>query len=523
LIIDLETTPINSTTGFDVCVIGAGAAGLAVAVELAKRKKRVLVLEGGGIKVWERETQALNKSDIVGLPFAGAHAGRFRTLGGSTSQWTGQVIELDDIDFETRPWVPGSGWPIRKLDLAAAYHKAVELEGLHASLVGDDDVWAYAGSQQPDLGDDLDLGFSRICPERRFAYIFKDILANDQNILVVLHANACELNFAEDGETVSSVQCRTLTGIEARCAAERFVLCLGGIESSRFLLNQHHTPWNRSGLVGRHFQDHLHCSAADVMDFRAGNDWCYGPRRVNLGGYEYVTRIKLSPLAQERHRVLNVSGMIDYSDGIFSALRTAAILRGGHVSVLKARDLAYLASKSLAVLWYLYRRRTEPNFVPPAVKLMLTVVCEQSPLSESRVTLSLERDALGMRRSRIDWRISREEVETIRHYVRTVQRIFARQGIARIITRKNLNTENFVQECTDYFHHMGGTRMATSSENGVVDPNLKLFGTRNAYLCSTSVFPSSGSENPTHTLIALAVRLAWHLQDLPSSLIPSFL
>jgi choline dehydrogenase-like flavoprotein len=512
LIIDLETTPLTSMTGFDVCVIGAGAAGLTVAVELARKKRRVLVLEGGGIKVWEREGWALNKSDIIGLPFAGAQIGRFRTLGGSTSQWTGQVIELDDIDFETRPWVPGSGWPIRKSDLAAGYQRALELEGLHASLGEDDDVWAHACTRQPDLGDNLDLSFSRICPERKFARIFEDILASE-HILVALHANACELAFAEDGETVTSVRCRTLTGIEARFTADRFVLCLGGIESSRFLLNQHHAPWNRSGLVGRHFQDHLHYPAAATIKLRDGSNPCYGPHRINLGGYYYVPRIKLSPSAQERHGVLNVTGMVDYGDGIFAALRTAATLWRGPVSVIKPRDLAYLAVRAPSVLWYLLRSKTNPGFVLPALKLKLTVVCEQPPLSESRITLSPERDALGMYRSSIDWRISREEMETVRRYVQTVQRIFAQHRIGHVIPDTDLYTDKFVHKCTDYFHHIGGTRMATLPGHGVVDPNLRLHGTRNAYLCSTSVFPSSGSANPTHTLVALAVRLAWHLQE----------
>jgi choline dehydrogenase-like flavoprotein len=58
---------------------------------------------------------------------------------------------------------------------------------------------------------------------------------------------------------------------------------------------------------------------------------------------------------------------------------------------------------------------------------------------------------------------------------------------------------------------MGGMRMAESETAGVVDPNLRLHGTKNVYVCSCAAFPTSGYSNPTHTLLALTVRLAEHL------------
>ena len=54
--------------------------------------------------------------------------------------------------------------------------------------------------------------------------------------------------------------------------------------------------------------------------------------------------------------------------------------------------------------------------------------------------------------------------------------------------------------------------MAGAASGGVVDTNLRLFGTRNCYVCSGAVFPTSGFSNPTHTLLALAIRLAEHLK-----------
>jgi len=419
------------------------------------------------------------------------------------------------MDFEVRQWVPGSGWPIKKSNLTAHYQQALELVGLGTSLP-DREVWARTGVSEPNLGDELGFAFSRVVPEAKFSRIFNDILRTDLNLVIALHANVTELIFAENGEVVTSLRCRTFAGVETFVTADRFVLCMGGIETSRFLLNQRCNPWNHSGLVGRHFQDHIACFAADVVNFDSANSWYYGPNRKRLNGYYYLPKLKLTTLAQERYKILNASGWLEYDAGILDLFRTAALVRAGHWSQIGAHKLPYLALMAPAALWWLSRMRTDPNFVLPWAKLKLSVYCEQSPLSESRIALTSERDALGLRRASIDWKVSTQEVETVRRYVRVIHQAFGELKIADLIPQKDLFTERFPKGIFDYFHHMGGTRMGSSAAAGVVDADLRLFGTRNVYLCSTSVFPSSGSANPTHTLLALAVRLAKHLAHLPS-------
>ena len=519
MIIDLEEADPSAQTGlsnFDVCVVGAGAAGLVLAIELVNHGKRVLVLESGGLRRWERRTQSLKKSEIVGLPYAGAHSGRFRTLGGTTATWAGQIMELDEMDFAHRHWVPGSGWPIKKSDLTAGYARAIELEGLAGSLHEDRAIWTERGCQSPDLGDELTLAFSRYCPERKFARLFERTVSTHPGLIIFLHANACELIIAEDGETVTLVRCRTLNGKEAYFAANRFVLCLGGIETSRFLLQPYAVaPWKRNGLVGRHFQDHIHCFGADLLDAKLDKNWHYGPHRVDLDGYLYLPKINLSPVAQERYGVLNVSGMAEYEDGVYPAMRTAILILAGPVSAIKFSDLVDSLPRMPAVLLNHFAKQNNPNFVLPMSKLKLSVYCEQSPLSESRIALTDKRDPLGLFRSSVEWRVSPQEVETVRRYVQVAGQVFEQRGLARIEPDSDLFHDRIVYKFRDNFHHMGGTRMANSTSEGVVDPDLRLFGTRNAYVCSSSVFPASGFANPTHTLLALAVRLAWHLSKLP--------
>ncbi|MGB8325124.1 MAG: GMC family oxidoreductase, partial [Candidatus Acidiferrum sp.] len=202
-----------------------------------------------------------------------------------------------------------------------------------------------------------------------------------------------------------------------------------------------------------------------------------------------------------------------YEDGGIYPTRIAALLIAGPASAITFRDLALAVPRVPAFFWNRFQTKIKSDL--RWAKLKLSVYCEQSPLSQSRITLSDKRDALGLFQARIDWRVSKQEIETIRRYVQVAQPAFAQHGL-RIEPNPELFEDGLERKFADFFHHMGGTRMATSASEGVVDVNLRLFGTRNTYVCSSSVFPTSGFANPTHTLLALALRLAWHLKDLPT-------
>jgi choline dehydrogenase-like flavoprotein len=115
-------------------------------------------------------------------------------------------------------------------------------------------------------------------------------------------------------------------------------------------------------------------------------------------------------------------------------------------------------------------------------------------------------------RIRFDWQISKRELDTIREYVLIAQRVLA--DVARIIPNEDLmsGNANFLARCDDSNHHMSGMRMSASDATGIVDTDLRLYGLTNTYICSSAVFPSSGFSNPTHTVLALALRLSDHLK-----------
>ena len=110
---------------YDVCVIGAGAAGITVTRALRRTGTSIGLLESGGFD-FDDDTQALYQgtttSSILGRGYLTST--RLRYFGGTTNHWNGMCRPLDESDFIVRPWVPHSGWPITAADLAPFYRQA---------------------------------------------------------------------------------------------------------------------------------------------------------------------------------------------------------------------------------------------------------------------------------------------------------------------------------------------------------------------------------------------------------------
>jgi len=523
LIVDLERDANIDIMPYDACIVGAGAAGIVLATSLARQGKRVLLLEAGGEKYSARD-QDLYKGDVSGLPYAGLYDGRFRVLGGSTTQWAGQILELDAMTFEKRAWVAGSGWPIGKSVLTPYYQRALDLEKLTQSPGDSAAIWDGLGLTPPDFGSDIESSFSKFCPQTNLASIHKDELSTSLNLTVCLHANACEMLLDDDDKSVRTILCKTLNGRQIEFAAQAFVLCLGGIESSRFLLqprsNGKAAPWNREGMVGRHFQDHLSCHVADVIETGTDLPDVYLDY-VAVDGYRFQQKMKLRPEAQARLETLDIAGYVTHFSGdhddMALAFETVRLLRTRRYEKLSFSRMAHLAAHSHRLIWHKipYSSSMQASRRSANRRLKLCINGEQSPLSDGRITLSNRQDALGQYRATVDWTYSEQEIHSIRRYVEVMQDVFQRNGLGRVVPYESLQSDGSELASTfrDIFHHLSGTRMSTSPKTGVVDENLKIFGLNNAYVCSTSVFPSAGYANPTHTLIALAYRLSDHLNE----------
>ena len=493
-----------------ICIVGAGAAGICLAVELSKQGKSVIVLEGGGRDI-ENAAQEPYRSEVIGHEHRGIHTGRFRAHGGTTTRWGGQIYELNPEDFERRDWIASSGWPFSHGELEPYYRRALDFEGIHRVMQNDAEVWKTLGLPEPSFPE-LQSYLTRWCPEPNFARLHAKALETADNLQIWLHANAVELLM--DGETVRALRVRTQQGTEAVVYADHFVFCMGTIESVRFFLQPRarDVPWNRSGLLGCHFQDHVDANAARVIPHNR-RQFAELFDNIFLRGFKYHPKLRLLPDAQRRAHIHNCAATMSFSSDVDEALAatktTAKHLLRGRFSELNAPDILRSARHApllarQATRYALHHR----VYNPASAEIRLRVHCEQRPDGDSSITLSTERDSLGLLRARLDWRISDLEFETIRTYVQTAASSLT--SVAKIEPDFALinNDPAFLYRCDDSNHHMGGMRMAASPNDGVVTPDLLLHGTRNVYVCSGAVFPTSGFSNPTHTVLALAMRLA---------------
>lgn len=514
MIIDLEKHPVADQPAFDVCIAGAGAAGISLAAELAVHGCRVALLEGGGAQ-FESRSQSLYFGASDGLPFTGLYNGRCRVLGGTTTQWGGQMLEIDPHVFGVRPGLAGGQWPYPKAELLAAYGRALQLAGLDDGSEEPSATWGRLGFPAPELGDDIASAFSRWCPITDFHALHRDLLRNHRNVTVFLHANLCALDFFPDATSVRSLRVRTLTGREAEFRASHFVLATGGIETCRLLLQPNFSPgpapWADSGLVGRHFQDHITAFVANVRDgsSQLGRQFDY----QIANGLRYHPKIKLHPATQARLGLLDVCGTIALTtDGIDDLARAYETYR-----LWKSRQLKSLTpARSVHFIRHLPKllRQKFPHLAlgsahSRGVSYKLCVHCEQLPDGAGRLTLDTDRDSLGLLRARVSWRTSAAELRTIRMFAQIVRLAIESRGLAEVVPNADIEDDDaLVSTFRESYHHLGGTRMSQRQSDGIVDPHLRVHGTANLHICSTSVFPSAGFANPTLTLIALAVRLA---------------
>ncbi|HET9087964.1 MAG TPA: GMC family oxidoreductase [Acidobacteriaceae bacterium] len=522
MIFDLESVASLPEFVADVCVVGAGVAGLVLSAELVRQGKRVLLIESGGTEP-EAAVQNLNACFYTGQPRRTAHAGHCRVLGGTSTAWGGQILELTDGELASRTWVPGSGWPFSKAELKPYYERALIAEGLSSAVQRDEEVWQQMKADPPPLGKELEAYFTRWCPEPNFARLYGEAL-NSSKLCVLLHATASAMLLSPDGARVEGVRARTCSGRQHDFTAPRFVFCLGTIETIRFLLQaggvRGAEAWNRSGLLGRHFQSHIDYNAASVAaeDALRLRRWF---ANAYLRGLKYHPKFRLSVAEQQERQILNIAGSITCIHPAEMELRRVKRLARnflqGRKSESRWQDLPSLARQSGIMLMLAYGYRVQRRaWWSRDSAFWLRVHCEQEPKSQSRVTLTDVRDSVGLFQAKLDWRVSPLEWRTIREFTRQVRKNLGALGVTKILCQPELELEDGFGKVVfdNSYHDMGGTRMSEGPADGVVDPNLKLHGMANAYLCSASVFPAGGFSNPTHTLIALAIRLADHLVSL---------
>jgi choline dehydrogenase-like flavoprotein len=522
---DLREQETGGTLSVDVCVVGGGPAGITLAHELIGSGLKVCLVESGG-EADEPDTQALYKGESVGH-LVTMDEGRYRLFGGSATRWSGRCAVLDPIDFEERNWIRNSGWPIGLSTLVPYYERAKAAAEFRKPWIPDDKVPSILGVELPRFSTPgLKPYVWRYAPQgfRRFpdwAKIYGQRLKADPDTHVLLHANLTAIAGTDNGSTVDSINVTSSNNISMKIKAKAFVLCCGGIENVRLLLNAPSDILRKvddSSKLGRYFAQHPRGVTATLRTTPEAAKRLQSLFRVftRRSGVQYEIGFALSEEAQRKHRLLNASAAMYYeasSDSswkaaanLAAAVRERKLYSGIHRDLIPAMGAAANLARRLL-------QGSPPLLKEPLITIIVDV--EQEPNAESRVTLSDQKDAFGMRRAKVDWRISEIERTTARHLNGLVGEELQKLGFGRTETAAWLSRDTPVGDGELYgtYHHIGTTRMSRDPADGVVDENCKTHGITNLYLGGCSVFPTGGHANPTLTIVALSIRLADHLRS----------
>lgn len=549
-------TPGDVAIDTDVCIIGAGPAGITLARQLVGEDVRVCLLEGGG-RNSETDVAPVAHGEVVGASYDQLDLTRLRGFGGNSQRWFLPVPgghglrlrPLDPIDFERRAAMPHSGWPFDRRHLDPFYDRADHVFRLGHLDLGHRDEKAVRQRQAERPALPLDDG-RVVSPMFRFAlgkwFTEEDRLAldNSSNVTTVLHANVDRLELDDRSESIDTVLVVPEPGVGCivnapgdrcdhplpvpdgrfRVRAKLFILAAGGTGNARLLLASNRDRdrglGNQHDLVGRFFMEHLHLWPGRLLPSdrslftRTG---LYEPHVID--GVQHVAKLALAD------RVLREEGLLNYcvglhpdawSEGERSIAHVGQSLKarrrpehlGRHVRNIAAdwNDVALAVGRKLRRV---ARRSSTPMDRDPSVYLLSTM-SEQAPNPASRLRLSDELDALGRPRVALDWRLSELDHRTVDRAHEILDHELRRAGLGRLRIDRSVG-EMHEGEIHGGWHHMGTTRMHPDPRKGVVDQHGRVHGISNLYVAGSSVFPTSGYANPALTVVALALRLADHL------------
>lgn len=546
--VDVETA---LRTRYDLCIVGAGPAGIILALEYHRLEpeSRILLMEYG-----TENTAPRNRLDdsirVVETqnhhePYACTNKG----FGGSSATWGGRCVMYDEIDFMHRQILEGKcTWDLelfhdvrRHLDRAADYF---ECGDGRFSL---NDIPDFAGSTIAEgfqNGPVTDSSIERWSMPTRFGKRYRSQIGSSRTIHLLTGWQATAFETAPDQGSVAAVCIRDFAGErQARMVGRQIVIAAGAQESTRLLLGNKQVFEKRDGVppcLGKYYQGHVSGKIASVKFYGNPRKTEYGFLRSPDGVY-LRRRFQLTVEALLENNLLNSALWLDnppYADakhgnGVMSLMYLAMITPwlGGKLAppaiarsitqgkangvwqhlrnIIKDFPRSVMIPAAIFIQRYCLKRKLPGVFLySPRNLYALHFHAEQMPDTDNRMELGKDGQTLN-----IHYRLSDRDVDSV---IRTHELLDqwlrrCRCGELHYWYPKADLAKTIRSMSIDGLHQVGTTRIGATPETGVVDMNLKVWGPPNLYVCSSSVFPTSGQANPTFLLGAFAVRLARHL------------
>lgn len=561
MIIDAATITDAGPLQADVVVVGAGPAGIVVALEMARSGTRVLLIESGRQTFSERIQGLADAADYDHKLHAPMSMATRRQVGGTSTIWGGRCVPYDPIDFDPRTFIDGANWPISYDELLPYLQRACTWMACGRAV--------FDTAQAPHLARPIVPGFidgevrntnlERWSLPTNFGLEYKLQLENSTNVRLITGLTCTEIVCRPGLSRVDHLECRTLDGQVRHVRGGHFVLAAGGLESTRLLLASTGPNGtaigNHSDHLGRWYMGHLEGVIANVRFATPPRQTLFGFER-DVDGVYVRRRFSFSREFQHDRHLPNIVAWLanpdladpKHASGILSFVYLALSsplgkyfapdaqrlsLKGEHVPgspYFEAKrgpvseHLKNILRQPFATTRFIvgfgigrfFPRRKIPGFFvySPANTYPLQYHGEHRPQRESRVTLSDDRDELGMPKIRIDIRFSDEDIDGVIAAHQCWDEYLRRIGCGQLEYLHDDPTSAVRVRAGGGFHQIGTTRMSANPDDGVVDAELAVHGVENLFVISSSTFVTSGQANSTLLIVMLAVRLADHLRQL---------
>jgi choline dehydrogenase-like flavoprotein len=304
--IDARELPDNSIIEGDICIIGAGAAGISMALDWINSPYNVILLEGGGFE-YDDKVQELYAGKSTGQKYYPLQSARLHYFGGTTGHWAGMCSPMDNVDFIKRDWVPDSGWPITRKEMDPFYARACEKLKLGPYEFGFD----YWQKKLPNLNPfplDNDVVYNKMWQfsQARFGELYKDTIVHAKNIHLYTYANVVDIRANENVSSVKELVVKNYADKTHKVRAKQYIMACGAIQNARLLLasnsQSHAGLGNDNDIVGRYFMEHLEISSAEL--------WLINPFPTDLYSWKYgetkaSAELAITEKVQTENRILN--------------------------------------------------------------------------------------------------------------------------------------------------------------------------------------------------------------------------
>lgn len=510
---------MESVLKYDICIVGAGMMGLAMANEMKESGKKICVIESGFTSSVSKQKKVLSTDLVL------KNNTRERGLGGSTQTWWGLTGLLDSLDLMNLENPVVDMWPI-KYSVLQQYCKiaAGKYDFPPLEIFLDEEYKRTLITSEDTLVGEV---FAAKKPVR-FAEKYSNLFERD-NVDLINNTTVAEVSAKVCGR-VDGVKCLRKDGAnikEIYVEAKIVVLTAGGIENSRILLNSKNfftlNPQAPRNVVGRFIMNHpkgfygfinnvdYKKLKAHLVKVENGIKSYIGialsqEERKRLGlSHSYVQLVPEYPwlsnntflyLVNQKNKFLKIS--VKEKEG-FSAYNE----KKKNWDLLDLiQGLYYFVHLSLLKICKL-----EPSFKNVRIRNYIDI----APRYENCISLSTELDEYGMPIPEYNIKISEHDKKSLIKIHTELKKICEIKNLGKYVG--DLSSEKLWPIATDAAHHMGGARMGVNSKTSVVDADLKMHGIENLYVAGTSAMPTGGNINPSLVGLALSVRLAEHLNE----------